>query len=179
MRQALEAGDAATIVDLACGRGRHALPLAERGRRVIAIDIAEQAVRAVREQARAGGAVVDTVVADARALPLRDGRADVVLCVSFLDRALFPHLHRLLRSGGRLIIETYTVDQRTLGAGPTSDAHLLARGELPTLVGPLTVIASREGLVRRRTGEAYLASVVAVNEGRGTRDEGRGTRNDG
>lgn len=143
----------AMILDLAGGRGRHALPLAERGRRVVLVDIAETAVRA---------AGVPGIVADAAALPVRDGSIDAIVCVNFLDRSIFPSLVRLLAPSGRLIVETFTAAQRTLGRGPTSPAHLLDRGELPALVAPLDVAVASEGVVHDESGERYVGRVIAV-----------------
>ena len=159
MRQALALPSGSIILDLAAGRGRHAVPLAAAGRRVIAVDIAEPAIVAAR---RAGGAL-DGVVADVTALPFREGAADAVLCVSFLDRSLVAHIRRVLRRGGRLIIETFTRAQLSLNRGPRDPAFLLEPGELRSLVTPLRVIESREGLVHDAAGERYVASVVAVN----------------
>lgn len=159
MARALALPREALILDLAAGRGRHALPLAGAGHRVVALDIAESALRVAR---RAAGGGLDAVVADARALPLRDCAVDAVLCVRFLDRALLSQMHRLLRSGGVLLVETFTVAQRALGRGPRDDAHLLRSGELPGLLAPLTVTAYEEGLVRDASGEGYLARAAAV-----------------
>ena len=160
MRQALALQPASLILDLAAGRGRHAVPLTAAGRRVIAVDIAEHAVAAAR---RAASGALEGVVADVAALPFRKGAADAVLCVNFLDRSLFPHLQRLLRPGGRLVIETYSTQQLTLERGPRNAAFLLQPGELPMLVAPMRVLESREGLVRDAAGERYVASVLAVN----------------
>jgi len=160
MERALALPPNALILDLASGRGRHAVPLAAAGRRVVALDVAEPAVRAAR---RAAGPALDGVVADARALPLREGALDAVLCVRYLDRALLSQVHRLLRKGGVLLVETFTTAQRALERGPRDDAHLLRAGELPRLVAPLAVAEYEEGLVRDASGEGYVARVVAVN----------------
>jgi SAM-dependent methyltransferase len=157
----------ALVLDLAAGRGRHALALAACGYRVVAIDVVERAVAAMVAGARTVGArTVGAraplgVVADVGALPVRAGAADAVLCVNFLDRALFSAFAELLRPGGWLIVETFTERQRELGRGPRSAAHLLASGELRSLVRPLAVIAEREGLVRDDAGERHVAGVVA------------------
>jgi len=150
----------ALVIDLAAGRGRHAVPLARAGRRVVAVDVVEGALREARTQAP-----LDAVVADAASLPLRDASVDAILCVSYLDRALFPHLHRLLRAGGLLIVETFTADQRALGRGPSDPAHLLEPGELSALLGPLRIVERSEGLVRDACGERYVARAVGVNDG--------------
>ena len=126
---------------------------------MIAVDVVEMAVAAARR--RPPGTLAG-VVADVGALPIREWSVDVVLCVNYLDRILFPQLGRLLRPGGRVIIETFTIAQRTLGRGPRNPDYMLEPGELPTLVGPLEVIESAEGLVRDDAGERYVAGLVAV-----------------
>src|SRR5512139_2671956 len=58
------------VADIAGGTGRHAIPMARLGRRVILVDVVRQAVHA----ARAAEPALDGVVADASQLPLRPGR---------------------------------------------------------------------------------------------------------
>lgn len=147
------------IVDLAAGRGRHAVPLARAGRRVIAIDVVAAAVADAR-----AAAAMHAIAADASMLPLRGESIDAIVCVNYLDRDLFPTLPSLLRPGGTAIIETFTVAQRSLGRGPTSDAHLLRRDELPALLAPLAILEHREGLVRDDAGERYVAQAMAMKE---------------
>jgi SAM-dependent methyltransferase len=161
MSRALALGAGGVVLDLASGRGRHAVPLAAAGARVVALDLSEHAVRAAR---RASLGKVHGVVADAGALPLRARAFDVVLCVRFLDRALLPRLPHLLRPGGALVCEIFTETQRTLGRGPSDPAHLLRAGELPTLVRPLRIIESHEGLARDHSVEHYVARIIAVND---------------
>ncbi|HET7586345.1 MAG TPA: methyltransferase domain-containing protein [Gemmatimonadaceae bacterium] len=194
--------EGALVVDVAGGRGRHALPLVRAGRRVVVVDFAERAVREVvgemsdaeRETSltvapldgNVAGTVVAAehcagagnsgrraasmparmrrpvgVVADCAQLPIRDGVADAVVCVNFLDRALFGDFARLLRPGGVLIVETYTAEQRRLGRGPSDPAHLLRPGELRELVAPFVeIVEYREGAVRDDAGERWVAGVV-------------------
>jgi len=147
------------ILDLAAGRGRHAVPLARAGRRVIAIDVVAVALA----EARAVSPMY-AIAADAARLPLRRESIDAIVCVNFLDREVFAHLPSLLRPGGAVIVETFTVAQRTLGRGPTSDAHLLRRDELPALLAPLAILEHREGLVRDDAGERYVAQAMAMKE---------------
>jgi hypothetical protein len=56
-----------------------------------------------------------------------------------------------------LVYETFTRAQAARGK-PTNPAFLLEPGELPTLVRPLEILASREGDVEGK----MVASVVAV-----------------
>ena len=72
------------------------------------------------------------------------GTFDVMLIFNYLDRPRMRDLLGFLRPGGVLIMETFLEDQRAFEWGPTSDAHLLQRGELPTLITPLQVLFGRE-----------------------------------
>jgi len=160
----------AVVVDVAAGLGRHAVALAERGRRVVALDFVEDAVVVARRRATWGvSGEVWALVADASALPFADGSVDAILTVNFLDRALFPTFARLLRPGGRLVVETYTRRHADLVAegrarAPRNPAYMLEPGELPRLVAPLRVVAQREALVKDDAGERWVASVVAERD---------------
>ena len=158
MDQAAQLPSGALVLDLAAGRGRHARALVHAGFRVVALDWSTEAMADGRWPMN-----VVRLVADMRALPLREGAFDAIVCVNFLDRALFPTLHRWLRPLGRLIVETFTVEQLALPHGPRAREHLLEPGELPRLVGPLRVAAAHEGLVRDAAGERYVGAVAAVN----------------
>ncbi len=59
-----EPGD--TILDVGCGRGRHALLLAERGYDVIGLDLSERALSVARSRAADAGLDVDFRVGDMR-----------------------------------------------------------------------------------------------------------------
>ena len=148
-------------LDVACGRGRHALWLAERGLTVRAIDRDGEAVAALRSEAQRRGL---HIIAEQHDLENGDAglgveTADVIVVVHYLHRPLFPALVGALRPRGLLIYETFTYAQALRGK-PTNPAFLLAPGELMRLVRPLDVIASREGVFEDRD----VASVVARKE---------------
>jgi hypothetical protein len=54
----------------------------------------------------------------------------------------------LLRPGGVLVYETFTIHQRKLGTGPRNPAFLLEPGELPRLFPQLAVVHLWEGITR-------------------------------
>lgn len=151
----------AVCLDLASGSGRHAALLAGARRTVVALDFVEPVVRRAAERRDVLG-----VVAEAGLLPFRAATFDLVVVVNFLDRSLFGALAGLLRPGGRLVVETFTLEnlQRIPASrrrGPSNPAFLLEPDELPRLVAPLRVIAAHEGLVRDAAGERWTAGVVA------------------
>lgn len=89
-------------LDLACGAGRNAAWLAERGWEVVAIDGASEAIRLVREKDPRIDARVLDLETDAP-LPFADETFDLVAILYFLHRPLFAEAKRVLRPGGRLV----------------------------------------------------------------------------
>jgi SAM-dependent methyltransferase len=145
------------VLDVACGRGRHALWLAARGFDVTALDRDSVALDAVEAGAARLGLEVRRKSADleAEGVELGGGAWDGVVVISYLHRPLFPALRRALAPGGILIYETFTRAPSRQG-GPRRPEFLLAPGELPQLVAPLEILAEREGRFEGRE----LASVV-------------------
>jgi SAM-dependent methyltransferase len=148
------------VVDIAAGAGRHAAAVAETGRTVVAVDFIEAAVRqAARHPSLLG------VVADAWLLPFAYGTLEAILCTNFLERDLVEDLKALLRPGGYLVYETYTVDHLRLVEerrvrAPRNPAYLLQPGELTRLLAPFEILDSREGLVHDDAGERHCASAL-------------------
>lgn len=147
------------VLDVACGRGRHALLLASAGFDVHAIDRNPEAIaflRATAERLRLS-LTADVVDLEGDAPPDKaQTNYDAIVVFNYLHRPLMPALRAALKPGGRLFYETFTARQAERGH-PKSPAFLLNDGELPQLVAPLAVLRSREGEVDGR----FIASVVA------------------
>ncbi|MDP1570387.1 MAG: rhodanese-like domain-containing protein [Vicinamibacterales bacterium] len=149
----------ARALDLAAGRGRHALLLAASGFAVTAVDRDADALAALAEAAARVGAPLVTEVRDLETgdeVDLGEARFDLVLVFHYLHRPLFPAIVRALAPGGVLFYETFLAGQAERGH-PKNPAFLLDPGELVTRVAPLTVLAQREGEVDGK----LMASVVA------------------
>jgi tellurite methyltransferase len=126
----LGAGADRRALDVAIGRGRHALPLARAGFRTFGVDVNLEAVRDAVAHARDEGLRVRGWCADLTQYPLPRGRFDLVIVSRYLQRDLFPDLQAALAPGGVVIYETFTTHQRALGRPPASAEHLLEPGEL-------------------------------------------------
>jgi len=92
---------AGRALDLACGAGRHAHWLAERGWDVVAVDNSDEALTQVRVPKL-------RLDLEREPLPFPDASFDLVLIVRFLHRPLFDEAERVLRPGGVLVLEVNT-----------------------------------------------------------------------
>ena len=138
-----EAARLGPIVDLACGRGRHALGLAEAGFDCLGLDRNAEFLRELRGRAEAAPGRVDTVRCDLEGeglIPLKPGCCGAILVFRFLFRPLAPAIERALAPGGLLLYETFTRDQPAHGWGPKRPEFLLEPAELPRLFPGLEVL---------------------------------------
>ena len=126
------------VLDLACGRGRHARYLATRGHPVEAVD-RDPALLAKL----AGIPGVTTRCADLEGgpWPYEGEHFKGIVVTNYLHRPLFPHLLAALATEGVLIYETFAAGNERHGR-PSNPAFLLKPGELLDWVrGRLKVLA--------------------------------------
>jgi SAM-dependent methyltransferase len=101
-----------TILDLACGNGRHSLMLAERGWTVVGLDAAESVISHARTAAIERGLNIEFVTGDMRSLPYHE-RFDAVLLMNsslgFFDdetnQAVLNGIAHTLVPGGKLLLQ--------------------------------------------------------------------------
>lgn len=98
------------LVHVGCGPGYDSLSWANRGARVVAVDLAEENLVEAGRLARLLGRRLPRVAADARRLPLADDRFSVAYIggglihwIPDLSR-LFQELYRVVRPAGRLLV---------------------------------------------------------------------------
>ncbi|HEY6908424.1 MAG TPA: methyltransferase domain-containing protein [Myxococcales bacterium] len=128
-------------LDLACGAGRHALFLAERGWRVLALDASRAGISRLEEEADRRGVahLVRTGIADLESPTFEvEGEFDLVCDFYFLHRPLFAQARRALRPGG-LFVAALHVRREDTGR------FLLEPGELRSLFGDWEILLHREG----------------------------------
>jgi ArsR family transcriptional regulator len=99
-----------TIADLGSGEGSFALLLAQRAKRVIAVDSSARMIDVGREQAVRHGVVsVEFRLGDIEEVPIGDGEVDLVFFSQSLHHALHPEraleeAWRILVPGGRIAV---------------------------------------------------------------------------
>ncbi len=158
-----EAASLGLVVDLACGRGRHALALARAGVPVLGVDRNPDSLdqlRAVQQEEDLALTVLRADLETGQPIPLPEGRCGAILVFRYLHRPIADELTDALAPGGLLLYETFTVHQRELGYGPSRDEFLLEAGELPTLFPRLQVSHHWEGRVEHPK-QAWVAQLVA------------------
>ena len=104
------------VLDIGCGGGREAVPMAQRGMRVVAMDLVPAMVQAARDRAMMQGVTVWPVVASATALPFHDRSFDGVTMLGQviahvpsrpLRTATLMGVKQVLRPGGRVAMTTH------------------------------------------------------------------------
>jgi len=149
-------------LDVACGRGREALYLAEAGFEVDAVDVSDVAVDAVGEAARERGLAVRATRVDLLADPAPFPRPpyDVVVGFYFLQRSLLGPIADVLASGGLLLYETFTRDHVDVLGRDMNERFLLDHNELLRAFSGLRVLRYREAVIGDERSRA-VASIVA------------------
>ncbi|MFD8596054.1 class I SAM-dependent methyltransferase [Kitasatospora sp. NPDC059646] len=117
---ALDPKPGAALLDLACGTGRHSVPLGAAGFEVTGVDLMEPYLAQARERAERAGQRVSFVRADMRDLSaLPEGSFDAVVSLhtsfGFFDAeeenlAVLREVRSRLAPGGRLLIDVMNRD---------------------------------------------------------------------
>ena len=154
-----------TVLDLACGHGRHARFLEAGGWRVMAVDRDAAALAGL-----AGHSGIEAVEADLETgvWPLGGRRFDGIVVANYLHRPLFPHLIGALQEGGVLLYETFMLGNERFGRPSNPDFLLRPNELLDAFAGRLNVVAFEQGEVARPK-PAMVQRLCAVRGGEATR----------
>jgi SAM-dependent methyltransferase len=132
----------AAVLNLAAGRGRHAIFFAERGQKVTAVDRDVSGLPDHRDIER-----LEADLEDGSPWPLPDRRFGGVVVTNYLHRPLMPQLLDTVAPGGVLLYQTFMEGNERFGA-PSNPDHLLKDGELLEVVrGKFSVIAYEARLI--------------------------------
>jgi len=149
-----------TVLDVACGHGRHMKWFAARGHPVTGVDRSPEAIAAV-------ASLGEAVQADIENGPwplMQDGQPrqfDAVVVTNYLWRALLPVVRQSLTPGGVLLYETFTLGNETVGK-PSRPDFLLQPGELLREFADLRVVAYEDGFIAQPA--RFVQRIAAVRQ---------------
>jgi SAM-dependent methyltransferase len=150
-----------TVLDLACGSGRHGRIFLDKGHKVVFVDIDTAALGDIA--ARPNAQIIAADLETGENWPLGARRFDAVIVTNYLWRPILGDIIAAVAPGGVLIYETFAVGNEAFGR-PRNPDHLLASGELFEAVrGHLKVLAYEQclqELPRRRV----IQHIAALRE---------------
>jgi SAM-dependent methyltransferase len=149
-----------TVLDVACGSGRHLKWFADLGHRVTGID-----KDIGQAHQRLPGAELVCADMENNPWPLASGghtrTFDLVVVTNYLWRPLLPTLVASVAPGGVLLYETFASGQEKLGR-PTRTDFLLQPNELLCVCSILRVVAYENGLLENPS--RFIQRIAAVRE---------------
>ncbi len=163
------------VLDIATGSGRHARHLASRGFSVLGIDRDEAALADAQKFMSGMPGTKDfqftTQLIDLETNPDNPpdlGKDDYegILVFFYLYRPLFPRIIQALKPGGRLIYETFLIDNHIVHDHPRNKEFCLEHNELLTLVNGLRILHYQEGEHKGPQGKdpVFTARLVAQKD---------------
>jgi tellurite methyltransferase len=149
---------AGAALDLACGHGRNALYLAERGWRVTAVDGSPIAIAKLRQRNIEINAEIDARVADLEGgeFQVQPDSYDLICDCYYLQRNLFPHIKTGIRRGGMAIVIVH------LSVEPSESVSRARPGELRAYFAEWKILHYREGHPDDPYHQQLIAELVAV-----------------
>jgi SAM-dependent methyltransferase len=144
----------ATVLDVACGSGRHMRWFQGRGHPATGVDRAPEAIRA----AAAFGHVLPADI-EAGPWPFAGQQFGAVIVTRYLWRPRLPDIVAAVAPGGVLLYETFAAGNEQVGK-PSRPDFLLQPGELITACAGLRVIAYEDGFLDRP--ERFVQRIAAA-----------------
>jgi len=149
-------------LDIAAGEGRNAVFLAQQGFDVDAVDISGVGLKKAQKLAGEIGVKINTLFADLNTYQIEKEKYDLIANLYFLRRSLIPKIKRGLKKGGRVIFETYILEQRNIGTeGPKDPKYFLKPNELLRLFKGFHILYYREGIFKEGGRRKAVASLIA------------------
>ncbi|MGE0497029.1 MAG: class I SAM-dependent methyltransferase [Ramlibacter sp.] len=145
-----------TVLDVACGMGRHLRWFHERNHPVVGVDRAPAAIESI-------AGLGEAVLADIEGGPWPfTGRTFAgVVVTHYLWRPLLPAIVASVAPGGVLIYETFATGNETVGK-PSRPDFLLQPGELLLACEGLRVVAYEDGFLD--APQRFVQRIAAVRE---------------
>lgn len=151
--------EGSTVLDLACGAGRHTRFFAERGHPVVAVDRDLRGIEHLRGNPLVVGEELD--LEDGRPFPFAGRKFGAVVVANYLYRPVLGDLVEAVGPRGALIYETFARGNERFGA-PKNPDFLLEPGELLDVARPALEVVAYEDLVVDQPKPAAVQRMAAV-----------------
>jgi len=148
-------------LDIACGAGRNALYMAERGFQVTAMDISAEALDTARRTAAENGLSVQWLEQDLDELRKIEGAFALICMVRYVNGPLLHLAVQSLAPGGLLVVEQHLRTEAAV-IGPNNPVFRVKPGELGRQASGLELLHYFEGVTADPDGRSVaLARLIA------------------
>ena len=148
-----------TVLDVACGGGRHTRFVLARGHTVLAVD---RDTTGLADLAGAPGLEIMTAdLEDGGPWPLGDRRFAGVIVTNYLHRPILPAIVAAVAASGCLLYETFAEGNERLGK-PSNPDFLLRPGELLEAVRDRLLVVAYENLEVGEPRPAVVQRIAAL-----------------
>ncbi len=165
-----------TVLDVACGAGRHARLFRRLGHPVVLLD--RDVVHVTDMASDIEVEIVARDLESGRSWPLESRQFAGVVVTNYLHRPLMRQIVGAVEPGGVLIYETFAVGHERHGR-PRNPDHLLHHEELLTVVRPELRVVAFEELEEVEPRPAVRQRVVAIRDPAYSRSGPKQIRSDG
>jgi SAM-dependent methyltransferase len=145
-----------TVLDVACGAGRHLRLLHALGHRVTGVDRSEEAIASCADLGEMRCADIES-----GPWPFAEREFGAVVVTNYLWRPLLPTIAGSLAAGGVLIYETFASGNESVGR-PSRPDFLLRPGELLGACAGLRIVAYEDGFLT--SPARFVQRIAAVRE---------------
>lgn len=151
----------AKALDLACGAGRNAIFLAEKGWNVTAVDNSIVGIKIAEKRAKEKGVSIDFHLADLEKgeFVIEENAYDLICDFYYLQRDLFPQIKTGVKAGG-IVVSTIHI----YGEGEEKGNFLLRENELRTFFSDFKILRYHEtALTDKDAGDHHrrTAEIIA------------------
>jgi SAM-dependent methyltransferase len=144
-------------LDIAAGKGRHSLFLAQAGFTVDAVDISDVGLKKIGDHPR-----INPICTDLDLYEIEPGAYDLIVNINFFLRRLFPQIIEGLKPGGVLIFETFVEGHQPPDEEGHRREYLLRANELLRTFLALRVVYYREWCRQEQAEGVRTAALVGI-----------------
>ena len=119
-----------TLLDIACGSGRHSIYAASKGYKVISLDISKEKILNFKSIKSIYPIQID--IEASNVWPFKYNTFDAVIVTNYLYRPIFQNIINSIKLGGILLYETFSIENSIFGK-PNNPKYLLKPQELLSL----------------------------------------------